>query len=110
MAPGKASEYLWQVSSGSGRNQEPGDSTGLFRYIMHAACDVRLAAFQNHPEDVPMRGISRFLVAVGAMMIALVWSIMQEPPRVERAARPLPTVASTTGASTIQIDGVRLLR
>ncbi len=49
-----------------------------------------------------MKEVSRLLVAVGAMMIALVWSIMQEPPRAERTARPLPTIASTTGASSIQ--------
>lgn len=48
-----------------------------------------------------MKEISRFLVAVGAMMIALVWSLMQEPSHLERAARPLPTVASTVEAGPV---------
>jgi hypothetical protein len=49
-----------------------------------------------------MREVSRFLVAVGAMVIALVWSIMQEPPRIETAARPLPTMAGTVGTGSVQ--------
>lgn len=49
-----------------------------------------------------MREISRYMVAVAAMMIALVWSMMQEPSRVETVARPLPTIASTLGTTSIQ--------
>jgi hypothetical protein len=49
-----------------------------------------------------MREISRYMVAVAAMTVALVWSTMQEPPRVETVARPLPTIASTLGATSVQ--------
>ena len=49
-----------------------------------------------------MRENSRFLVAVGAMLIALVWSVMQEPPRYRKAARPLPTMAGTVGTGSVQ--------
>jgi hypothetical protein len=49
-----------------------------------------------------MREISRFWVAVAAMMIALVLSIAQESPRVEMSARPLPTVASAQDAAPVQ--------
>jgi hypothetical protein len=41
------------------------------------------------------------LIAVGAMMVALVWSVMQEPPRLESVSRPLPTIASTVGAGPV---------
>jgi hypothetical protein len=53
-------------------------------------------------EDVTMREISVSLIAVGAMMVALVWSLMQEPPHLESVSRPLPTIASTVGAGSIQ--------
>jgi hypothetical protein len=56
----------------------------------------------EHKKEMAMREISRYLVAVGAMLIALVWSIMQEPPRIETAARPLPTMASTVGTGSVQ--------
>jgi hypothetical protein len=49
-----------------------------------------------------MRENSRYLVAVGAMLIALVWSVMQEPSRFEEGARPLPTMASTVGTGSVQ--------
>ena len=49
-----------------------------------------------------MREISRYLVAVAAMMIALVWSLAQESPRVDTVARPLPTIASTLETSSVQ--------
>jgi hypothetical protein len=52
-------------------------------------------------EDVTMREISISLVAVGAMMVALVWSLMQEPPQLESVSRPLPTIASTVGAGPV---------
>jgi len=48
-----------------------------------------------------MREISISLVAVGAMMVALVWSLMQEPPQLESVSRPLPTIASTVGAGPV---------
>jgi len=48
-----------------------------------------------------MREISISLVAVGAMMVALVWSLMQEPPHLKSVSRPLPTIASTVGAGPV---------
>jgi hypothetical protein len=49
-----------------------------------------------------MREISRYLIAVGAMMIALVWSLAQEPSHLESVARPLPTITSMAGAGPVQ--------
>ncbi|MGD0265964.1 MAG: hypothetical protein ABSD47_13570 [Candidatus Methylomirabilota bacterium] len=49
-----------------------------------------------------MRKIPSYMIAIGAMVIALVWSVMQEPPRFDEGARPLPTMASTVGTGSVQ--------
>jgi hypothetical protein len=49
-----------------------------------------------------MRGIPSYTIAIGAMLIALVWSVMQEPQRFEAPSRPMPTMASTVGTGSVQ--------
>ena len=42
-----------------------------------------------------MRQIPTFSIAVGAMLLAFAWSLLQEPVDLREASLPMPTVAST---------------
>ena len=49
-----------------------------------------------------MRVVSRSMIAVGAMLLALVWSLAQAPSYFDGDARPLPTVPSTLETGPVQ--------
>lgn len=48
-----------------------------------------------------MKEIPTFTIAAGAMLVGLIWSLLQGPVQLQEASSlPLPTVASTTEVGT----------